>query len=27
MFGDLSPGLWGRLAWRHLDYHLRQFGA
>lgn len=27
MFGSLSPLLWGKLAWRHLDYHLRQFGA
>ncbi len=27
MFGALSNALWGRLAWRHLDYHLRQFGA
>lgn len=27
MFGSLSPDLWGILAWRHLDYHLRQFGV
>ncbi len=27
MFGHLSKPLWGRLAWRHLDHHLRQFGA
>jgi len=27
MFGRLSHRLWGILAWRHLDHHLRQFGA
>ena len=27
MFGTLSPRLWGILAYRHLDHHLRQFGA
>lgn len=27
MFGRLSRPLWGRLAFRHLDHHLRQFGA
>jgi hypothetical protein len=27
MFGRLSTRLWGRLAWKHLDHHLRQFGA
>ncbi len=27
MFGRLSTHLWGLLAWRHLDHHLRQFGA
>ena len=26
-FGRLSPNGWGRLAWKHLDHHLRQFGA
>lgn len=26
MFGYLPTGLWTRLAGRHLDYHLRQFG-
>lgn len=26
-FGDLSPGEWGRWAWRHTDHHLRQFGV
>jgi hypothetical protein len=25
-FGPLSYGGWGRLAWKHLDHHLRQFG-
>ncbi|HEX5724291.1 MAG TPA: DUF1569 domain-containing protein [Longimicrobiaceae bacterium] len=25
-FGDLSGRLWGRLKYRHLDHHLRQFG-
>jgi hypothetical protein len=25
-FGRLSRGAWGRLVWRHLDHHLRQFG-
>lgn len=26
-FGPLSGRAWGRLAWRHLDYHLRQFSG
>jgi hypothetical protein len=26
-FGPLSTEEWGRLCWKHLDYHLRQFGA
>jgi hypothetical protein len=26
-FGRLSPEGWGRLAWKHLDHHLRQFGV
>ncbi len=26
-FGCLSGRAWGRLAWRHLDHHLRQFGV
>jgi hypothetical protein len=26
-FGPLSPAAWGRLAWKHLDHHLRQFGC
>jgi hypothetical protein len=25
-FGPLSPAGWGRLAWKHVDHHLRQFG-
>lgn len=26
-FGRLSPAEWGRLAWKHHDHHLRQFGV
>jgi hypothetical protein len=26
-FGRLTHGEWGRLAWKHLDHHLRQFGV
>lgn len=26
-FGRLSGRLWGVLAWRHMDHHLRQFGV
>ena len=26
-FGPLTYGGWGRLAWKHLDHHLRQFGC
>ena len=26
-FGPLTPGGWGRLGWKHLDHHLRQFGC
>jgi hypothetical protein len=26
-FGPLSHGGWGRLEWKHLDHHLRQFGC
>lgn len=26
-FGDISPDEWDRLMWKHLDHHLRQFGA
>ena len=27
MFGPLSSGEWGRWGYRHVDHHLRQFGA
>ena len=27
VFGRLSGREWGRICWKHLDYHLRQFGA
>jgi hypothetical protein len=27
LFGELTPAQWGRLAWKHLDHHLRQFGV
>lgn len=27
VWGDLSPSEWGRYAYRHVDHHLRQFGA
>ena len=27
LFGPLSGEQWGRLAYRHLDHHLRQFGV
>jgi len=26
-FGPLTHGGWGRLSWKHMDHHLRQFGA
>lgn len=26
MFGDISNEDWGRLMWKHLDHHLKQFG-
>jgi hypothetical protein len=26
-FGDLTPYAWGRGMYKHLDHHLRQFGA
>ena len=26
-FGKLSPEEWGKVQWKHLDHHLRQFGA
>ncbi len=25
-FGNLNKKYWGRLIWKHLDHHLRQFG-
>ena len=27
VFGVISGQEWGLLCWKHLDYHLRQFGA
>ena len=27
LLGTLTPAQWGRLAWKHLDHHLRQFGV
>lgn len=27
LFGALSRPQWGRLVWRHVDYHLQQFGV
>ena len=27
VFGRLSGREWGRICWKHLDYHLRQFGV
>ena len=27
VFGPISGREWGLLCWKHLDYHLRQFGA
>lgn len=26
-FGKLNGEEWGRLTWKHIDHHLRQFGA
>jgi hypothetical protein len=26
-FGPMTPAEWSALQWRHLDHHLRQFGA
>lgn len=26
-FGTLSAEQWGRLTWKHVDHHLRQFGV
>lgn len=27
VFGNLSKKAWGRLMWRHIDHHLKQFSA
>jgi hypothetical protein len=27
VFGRIKPNDWDVLVWRHLDHHLRQFGA
>ncbi len=27
LLGNLGPEQWARLNWRHIDHHLRQFGA
>lgn len=27
LFGNLSKKAWGYLLWKHIDHHLRQFGA
>ena len=26
-FGSLNGKEWGRIAWKHFDHHLRQFGV
>ncbi|HLP18484.1 MAG TPA: DUF1569 domain-containing protein, partial [Bacteroidota bacterium] len=26
-FGELTPGEWGIITYKHLDHHLRQFGV
>lgn len=26
-FGPLTPEEWGKLTWKHMSYHLRQFGV
>ncbi|EAR17183.1 MULTISPECIES: DUF1569 domain-containing protein [Robiginitalea] len=26
MFGELTPEQWGKMQYKHLDHHLRQFG-
>ena len=26
-FGPLTPEEWGKLCWKHMSYHLRQFGV
>jgi hypothetical protein len=27
LFGKMNKFFWGRLIWKHTDYHLRQFGC
>lgn len=27
VFGKLNPSQWGKMQYKHLDHHLRQFGA
>jgi len=27
IFGNLTPDQWGRLGYKHLDHHLKQFGV
>ncbi|MFZ1321724.1 MAG: DUF1569 domain-containing protein [Ignavibacteria bacterium] len=27
IFGDISNEDWGRLMWKHMDHHLKQFGS
>jgi len=27
LFGKMNKYFWGRLIWKHTDYHLRQFGC
>ncbi len=27
IFGDFTPDQWGKLEYKHLDHHLRQFGV
>ena len=27
VFGAMTGAAWGKLAWKHCDHHLRQFGA
>jgi hypothetical protein len=26
-FGRLTPEEWGKMSWKHMDHHLRQFGV
>lgn len=27
VFGSFTPEQWGKMMWKHLDHHLRQFGV